>query len=506
MPTVGGSLSAFALTNVAAVVDITSIPDGAWMIATLMQAGSYQTAPPPVGWTNLLAVNSQLSGTRAQAYAGRIKQSGDTSVAWGPEFSSQTGGRRLVVLWGSGAGPVSSWVHGLIGVRSATNIVSGQSIQAGTGTTSVAPPVTVPEDDSLVISILSEATTNAGTFTITSGSTQFFSSGDAGTIEFILAGSLDADTGSTGSVTATGSQTQASNGQAIQIALPPGGSAPVGVPVKLQSGANAYLSFTRGDTRVAPVKLRTVHRGFNDITEMLATPGFTWAHRGLTTFAEESMFAYTESVFIGHGGLEVSFGRTSDGVWVGTHDNTLNRVVATTGLPAISAMTWADVQALTINIGVGAPQPFMRWEQIRDAYGRSHVLILDPKNYNWGTYQTEFLNMCDELGPNRVIVKQYASDVSLATAAAGRGYTTWGHTFDDFMADPNLNTYLAAWSLLGIDYSSSQEDWNVLLATGKPVVGHVADNQAAYNTCITKGASGVQCTSASIEPVSWWNS
>lgn len=477
MPDVGGSLSSFATGNTPAVVDITSIPVGAWMIATLFQAGSYQTALPPVGWTNLLSTNSQQSGTRAQAYAGRIKQAEDTSISWGPEFTAQTGGRRLAVLWGEGAGPVSAWVHGLVGVRSATNVVSGQSVQAGTSTTSVAPPVTVEVDASLVIAILSEATTNTGTFTITSGATGFFSSGDAGTIEFIVAGSLTADAGTTAAVVATGSQTQAANGQALQIALPPGTPEPEPEP----------------------------YRGFNSIAEMLATPGFTWAHRGLTTFAEESLYAYRQAVKIGHGALEVSLFRTSDGHWGAAHDNTPTRITGGAFTAAWSSYTRAQVEAMTITIGQGAPQPIAWWEQIRDEFGPTHVLVLDPKNYNWGTYQTEFLNMCDQLGPGRVIVKQYASDVSLASAAAARGYTTWGHTFDDFMADPNLNTYLSAWSLLGIDYAASQASWDVLLATGKPVVGHIADTQSAYNTAMAKGASGVQSTSAAIAPVSWWN-
>lgn len=505
MPTYGGSTSGFSTGTAPAVVSLSGIPDGAWMIASLMQAGSYQTALPPVGWQNLLSTNSQQSGTRAQAYAGKIKTSSDTSLSWGPEFAAQAGGRRLLVLWGEGSpAPVSEWTHGLIGVRGATNVVTGQSIQAGTDTTSIAPGVAVSDDETLVISVLSEATSNAGTFSITSGSTQVASTGDAGTIEFLVAGTNQASTGTTASVVATGSQVQALNGQGLQIAIPKANTA--GTPVKLPDGGTAYLSYVVGGDRKSPSRVRPVHRGFSGVAEMLATPGFTWAHRGLTTYAEESLYAYTEAVLRGHGGLELSMGRTSDGVWFGSHDNNLNRVTASTGLPNIASMTWAQVQALTINIGIGAPQPFMRWEELRDTYGQSHVLILDPKNFNWGAYQAEFLDMCDELGPDRVIVKQYASDVPLANAAAARGYMTWGHTFDDFMSDPNLSTYLAAWTMLGIDYASPQADWDVLLATGKKVIGHVADNQAAYNTSISKGASGVQCTSASIAPVSWWTS
>lgn len=502
-----GAMSFFSTGTTAVQGDISSIPQGSWMIAVLYQEGSYQTGPPPIGWTNFLSNNSQQSGTRAAAYARKIKQSGDNSISWPREFAAQSGGQKLVVVYGSDA-RAEDWIIGLIGVRSATNVVSGQSIQAGTSTTSVAPSVNVIEEGSLVISLLMEATAAAGALTITSGATQYYESGETGNIQSITVGYTDPAVGSTSAVVATvpAGAAQATNGQGVQIVIPPilTPEEPEGA-VAYDGLGNETRVFLVTENGLATPELIPVNKGFETVSQMLGTPGFTWAHRGLTTFAEESLYAYTRAVVRGHGALEISFGRTSDGVWVGTHDNDLNRVVGTSGLPSINAMTWAQVQTYMIHLGLDSPKPFMRWEEIRDTYGESHVLILDPKNYNWGALQIEFLNMCDQLGPEKVVVKQYASDMSLASAAASRDYTTWGHTFDDFMSNPQLNTYLAGWDLLGIDYSSPQSDWNVLLATGKPVVGHIANNQAAYNTCIAKGASGVACTSYDIEPVSWWN-
>ena len=42
-------------------------------------------------------------------------------------------------------------------------------------------------------------------------------------------------------------------------------------------------------------------------------------------------------------------------------------------------MTWAEVQEYQITCGPGGAQPYMRLQDLLEAYGRSHVLILDPK-------------------------------------------------------------------------------------------------------------------------------
>jgi hypothetical protein len=410
-----------------------------------------------------------------------------------------------VVAYGPDGAPPADWVAGLVGVRNAANVVSGQSIQAGTSTTSIAPTVTPPEADSLVISVLSEATGTAGTFSITSGSTQFFSSGEGdGVIQFIVMGSTTHGPTPTSAVVATAQQTQAANGQGVQVVIPPRADPQPEGALAYNGLGQPVRVFIKTASGVETPSLIPVRRGFSNVAEMMATDGFTWAHRGLTTFAEESLYAYTRAVILGHGALEVSLFRTSDGHWGAAHDNNPSRITGGAYTANWSTYTRAQVEAMSITIGGGAPRPLMWWNEIRDTYGSTHVLILDPKNFNWGAYQTEFLGMCDQLGPGRVIVKQYASDVSLASAAAARGYTTWGHTFNDFMADPALQTYIAAWDMLGTEISSSQGDWNILIASGKPVIGHIAASQADYDQAMLKGAVGVQTTSATVKPVSWW--
>jgi lysyl-tRNA synthetase class I len=59
--------------------------------------------------------------------------------------------------------------------------------------------------------------------------------------------------------------------------------------------------------------------------------------------------------------------------------------------------------------------------------------------------------------------------------------------------------------MIGMDYTASQAVWDEALALGKPVIGHIAPSQSAYNTAMSKGASGVQVSGVGVvTPVSWW--
>jgi glycerophosphoryl diester phosphodiesterase len=67
------------------------------------------------------------------------------------------------------------------------------------------------------------------------------------------------------------------------------------------------------------------------------------AHRGgSASWPEHTQTAYTQSVWAGAHVLEISCGRTSDGVWFGCHDRSLERL----GGPAtpVAQMTWAEVE------------------------------------------------------------------------------------------------------------------------------------------------------------------
>jgi len=279
------------------------------------------------------------------------------------------------------------------------------------------------------------------------------------------------------------------------------------------NGDEVKLYYTTSDGPRTPTSTTPIRRGFNSVAEALATPGATWAHRGgSVSYPEMSLYGYTQSVVRGYGVLEVSLARTSDGVWFGLHDQSTDRTSGGTYGNA-SAQTWAQVQAQQIVSGPGGPQPYMRWEEIVAAYGSTHVLVVDPK-YALGSYRTEFLNMVlNDIGTDRAIIKFSGSGsgaTGLATAAQGMGFETWGFFYAaDASAtqggNGNLQTWGPYWTTIGMEYGASQAVWDEALALGKPVIGHIAPNQTAYNTAMSKGASAVQVSGVGVvNPVSWW--
>lgn len=281
--------------------------------------------------------------------------------------------------------------------------------------------------------------------------------------------------GATGDLTVTYSSTQDSNGWAVQVAIP--GTAPA-----------------------SPLP------GFSSVSQMLATPGATWAHRGgSANWPEMSEYAYDQAVLAGYGALEFSAQRTNDGggsgTWIGSHDPTPNRTSQTTGAPAYSAMSYTTLLAAyqnTLN-AAGTPRPYYRLVDFLDKFTPTHVVIVDPKDEL--ARVPEFLNLLDAHGGNtKIVVKFYGGGrgaAALADAATAKGYQTWGYFYEADIASGELAAWQSHWSILGMEYAASQGAWDTILGYGKPVVGHIAGSQANFDTAITKGARMVQSANVS---------
>lgn len=258
------------------------------------------------------------------------------------------------------------------------------------------------------------------------------------------------------------------------------------------SGASASAFVIRGKADPQPVAA-----GFRNVTQMLGRKGATWSHRGgSANFPEMSEYAYDRSVQQGYGVLEFSAQRTSDGVWFGLHDDTLNRTSQTTGLPAVSTMTWAQVQTYmnTLN-SAGTPRPYYRLDAFLDKYTPTHVVAIDPKNAI-GANDAELLDLLDSKGgPAKAIVKFFGvgtGAAALADKARARGYQTWGYFYADDVTDGDLALYEKHWTILGMEYTAPQSAWDAILAYGKPVTAHIIPDQAGYNTAMAKGARFAQ--------------
>lgn len=243
--------------------------------------------------------------------------------------------------------------------------------------------------------------------------------------------------------------------------------------------------------------MRAMVPRYYNVTDMLSRPEFFWAHRGGSRdYPEMSSFAYGQTALNSYGCLELSLARTSDGVWFGLHDADINRTSGVTGLGAASTMTWAAIQGYNIlgsmatNNPTQANQPYAKLQDILDAYSE-HLFVIDIKYAN--TYREELLNILDTYGgPERFVGKSYGvGGTSFATSFANRGYQRWGYFYAADVAA--AAAYINQWTLIGMDYTATQSDWNTLASyrtNGQRMSGHICPNTAAVATARSYGATG----------------
>ncbi|UUG69597.1 phosphoesterase [Microbacterium phage Fransoyer] len=281
---------------------------------------------------------------------------------------------------------------------------------------------------------------------------------------------------------------------------------PIGLPVKLGTGAPAYLSYLDGaGVRRAPASIRVQRPEFL-VADMLETPGVTMGHRGASLtpgMPEMSRRAYRYDVSTRNFPvLEFSCGRTSDNVFFGLHDADLNRTSQTTGLPAVSTMTWAQVQQYLNSLNAnGTPVPYYRLEDFIDEFGQEAALHIDPK-WAVGVGNAAFLNVLKAHGgPEKIVVKFVGTGsgaTGLATAARNEGFTTAGYFYATDWASGAIDAEQSFWDILGMEYDASADVWARtttgaypgLRSYGKPVLAHIIPSQAAYNTAKAKIEEG----------------
>lgn len=249
--------------------------------------------------------------------------------------------------------------------------------------------------------------------------------------------------------------------------------------------------------------------GAASVTSFMADLPMYSAHRGGSAdWPEHSLRAYTQAVLNGYPCLEVSLARTSDGVLVCNHDASINNVVygGATGLPDISAQTWAtlstyQIKGPTEHLERG-PEPFLKLTDLLDKYASSHIFMIDPKSIASANY-TEILDLLDGYGgPARFIGKWVGSNITWSNALKARSYLSWGAFFSaDWVTGSGFNSAWAdQWTMLGLNYDASQAHWTEILATGKPIIGHICPDEASVEMARSKGAVGFQVSG--IEEVS----
>lgn len=255
---------------------------------------------------------------------------------------------------------------------------------------------------------------------------------------------------------------------------------------------------------VDPDALPTVTgHGFTSVQQMLETFGATWAHRNLGgTYPEMTEYGTRMAANAGYGVIEISVQRTSDGVLIGSHDATPDRVAQETTYDGtnFTALTSTQVLALHANVGsTGAPKPFATLTQLVETLPEDFIFLVDNKP---GSYMTEFLALLDSLGgPTKFIVKiDGSATYTRFQQVQAAGYKTAAY-FYDTTSSSKIAENMPYVDLPGLNYNADQSYWDSLLAYGKPIWGHVCVTQANADMAMAKGATFIQSTSVAIAPV-----
>ncbi|MEV8213205.1 glycerophosphodiester phosphodiesterase family protein [Leifsonia sp. NPDC077715] len=263
-------------------------------------------------------------------------------------------------------------------------------------------------------------------------------------------------------------------------------------------GVVAVAAVGGGGAFVLPRLLKGAEDGLL-VPELVKRAGFTVAHRGGSRdWPEMSLEAYRNSVALGVNALEMSLARTSDGVWFGLHDATLDRTSGTSGFVAADH-TWKEVQRYRITAAGTdrpgqAPQPYLRFEDLVAAYGTTHTIFVDPKVVPTEHLGELFTLMAKVENPTRTFVaKGYCTAQAWPVDARARGYQTWGYYYGaELAADPELYAKTQArWTWLGLDYQGGEPAWAQFTASGKPVLAHIVPTRAAADTALRLGANGL---------------
>ena len=249
-------------------------------------------------------------------------------------------------------------------------------------------------------------------------------------------------------------------------------------------GATVPLWFGGEQTRAG---VSIMPYGARSASALKERKGIVVGHRGMSEagdVVEHTMAAYTRAVECGVDALEISCHRTSDGVWLASHDSTLARL----GGPStpIRDMTWAQVQAAF----AGRPEALpVTLKDYLAAYGATHVTIFDPKTEM--ARSDEYLALLKDY-KDRVVVKAFADASWLFAKVKQAGWATWGYAYArnrgqtwyaDFVQATNLD-------FLSMEWDASDDVWAPLVATGKPVIAHIPASVAQAAEGTRKGAAG----------------
>lgn len=433
-------------------------------LAVLIMAAQLQAdenpSPIPSGWTETW--QPQIGGTNRSGYVATRKVTGATDtrgVEWWVKTKAWTARQRavLVVLTGVDADKAAAGAWSAALGAAPAGATARLLVSAAHGTKDNKMAAWTLEGGAVVADGLADVST-----------TESWSA-----VRVVLGGADRAPDGA-------GSNPPAAWAQVGLVAKAGGGAG------ENLDGATVPLWFggerTRAGVSIMPYGARSV-----SALKEAGRKGIIVGHRGMSEagdVVEHTMAAYTRAVECGVDALEISCHRTSDGVWLASHDSTLARL----GGPStpIRDMTWTQVRSAFAGRPEATP---VTLKDYLAAYGATHVTIFDPKTEM--ARSDEYLAL---LAPykDRVVVKAFADASWLFAKVKQAGWATWGYAYarnrgqtwyPDFAAGMNLD-------FLSMEWDASDDVWSPLVATGKPVIAHIPASVAQAAEGARKGAAG----------------
>jgi hypothetical protein len=251
----------------------------------------------------------------------------------------------------------------------------------------------------------------------------------------------------------------------------------------------------------APVALQRLiapGRG-KQVTELFAAADFSVAHRGGSAdWPEMSSYAYQQAAAHGVDALEISLARTSDGVWFGLHDATLDRTSGTSGFVA-AEHTWKEVTQYLISARETSDprqpeRPYLRFTDLLRDFGESHTIFVDPKVVP-PQYFPELVAMMMGVSKPRetFVAKGYCTAGRWPQLAAEQRWKSWGYYYGtEIEASPDLlSSTQSRWTSLGLDFEASAGSWSRINELGKPVIGHIIPSRKDADRVRRLGAQGL---------------
>lgn len=241
-------------------------------------------------------------------------------------------------------------------------------------------------------------------------------------------------------------------------------------------------------------------------TEPVGTPierllsGDPWyvAHRlGGQEYPEYTRAGMEACLAAGFKAFEVSVYRSSDGVFVCSHDWTTERTAGVRH--EIWATSWETIQGLSQPGGA-----YTRLEDVVAMLPPDGVLFLDmkmtsgeakPNQWNVG-FETDLFNLLETLfdKPQERVVWKVFAEATSAERARAKGYQVCCMLYPTTLEGADLNR----WDILGMEWHAPVDAWNTVNAAGKPTIGHIIYDAGQAQQARARGADGLMSTVPSL--------